>query len=966
MPETFGHLRSDKAHAQGEAQSSISFLVLWNRSKLVLQTLGKLAIRLQAVDLKLNVPGTFGHFRSDQAHAQGEAQSSKRFLALWNRSKLVLQTLGKLAIRLQALDRKLNVPGTFGQFRSDQAHAHWEAQSSKSFLALWNWPKLVLQTLGKLAIRLQTLDRKLNVPATFGHFRSDQAHAQGEAQSSKSFLALWNRPKLVLQPLGKLAIRLQTLDRKLNVPGTFGHFRSDQAHAQGEAHTSKSFLAFWNWPKLVLQTLGKLAIRLQALDRKLIVPGTFGHFRSDQAHAQGEAYTSKIFLTLWNRPKLVLQTLGKLAIRLEALDRKINVPGILAHLRSDQAHTQRETQSSKSFLALWKRSKLVLQTLGKLAIRLQALDRKLNVPGTFGHFSSDQAHAQGEAQSSKSFLALWNRPKPVLQPLGKLAIRLQALDRKLNVPGPVGHFRSVQAHAQKEAQRSKCFLALWHRSKLVLRTLGNLAIRLQALDRKLNVPGTFGHFRSDQAHAQREAQSSKSFLALWNRSKLVLQTLGKLAIRLQALDRKLNVPGTFGQFRSDQAHAQGEAHTSKSFLALWNRSKLVLQTLGKLTIRLQALDRKLNVPGTFGQFRSDQAHAQGEAQSSKSVLALWNRSKLVMQTLGKLAIRLQALDRKLNVLETFGHFRSDQAHAQGEAQSSKTFLALWNLSKLVLQALGKLAIRLQALDHKLNVPGTFGHFRSDQAHAQGEAQCSKRFLALWNRPKLVMQTLDNLAIPLQALDRKLNVPGTFGHFRSDQAHAQREAQSSKSFLALWNRSKLVLQTLGKLAIRLQALDRKLNVPGTFGQFRSDQAHAQGEAHTSKSFLALWNRSKLVLQTLGKLAIRLQALDRKLNVPGTFGQFRSDQAHAQGEAKSSKTFLALWNRSKLVLQTLGNLAICFQALDRKLNVPGTFGHLRSDQAHAQGEAQSSKSFLALWNRSKQVLQTLGELAIRLQA
>ena len=131
------------------------------------------------------MPGTFGHFRADQAHAQGEAQSSKSFLALLNRSKLVLQTLGNLAIRFQASDHKLTVPGTFGHFRSDQAHAQGEAQSSKSFLALWNRPKLVLQTLGKLAIRLQTLDRKLNVPGTFGHFRSDQAHAQWEAQSSK-------------------------------------------------------------------------------------------------------------------------------------------------------------------------------------------------------------------------------------------------------------------------------------------------------------------------------------------------------------------------------------------------------------------------------------------------------------------------------------------------------------------------------------------------------------------------------------------------------------------------------------------------------------------------------------------------------------------------------------------------------------------------------------------------------------
>ena len=130
------------------------------------------------------------------------------------------------------------------------------------------------------------------MPGTFGHFRSDQAHAQGEAQSSKSFLALWNGPKLVLQPLGKLAIRLQALDRKLNVPGTFGHFTSDQTHAQGEAQSSKSFLALWNRPKLVPQTLGELAIRFQALDRKVNVPGTFGHFKSPLAHAQGDAQIS--------------------------------------------------------------------------------------------------------------------------------------------------------------------------------------------------------------------------------------------------------------------------------------------------------------------------------------------------------------------------------------------------------------------------------------------------------------------------------------------------------------------------------------------------------------------------------------------------------------------------------------------------------------------------------------------------
>ena len=69
-------------------------------------------------------------------------------------------------------------------------------------------------------------------PELSGILRSDKAHSQGEPQSAKSFVAFWNRPKLGLQTLGKLAIRLQALDRKLNVPRTFGHFRSDQAPAQ--------------------------------------------------------------------------------------------------------------------------------------------------------------------------------------------------------------------------------------------------------------------------------------------------------------------------------------------------------------------------------------------------------------------------------------------------------------------------------------------------------------------------------------------------------------------------------------------------------------------------------------------------------------------------------------------------------------------------------------------------------------
>ena len=250
---------------------------------------------------------------------------------------------------------------------------------------------------------ISSLSSLLIVYITFAQFGSEAAHAQAKAQSAKSSLVLWNRPKLVLQTLGKPANRLQALDRKLNVPRTFAHLKSEAAHAQAKAQSAKSFLALWNRPKLVLQTLGKFVIRLQALDRKLNVPRTIAHFRSEAAHAQAQAQT------LWNRPKIVLQTLGKFVIRLQALDRKLNVPRTIAHFRSEAAHAQAQAQ------ALWNRPKIVLQTLGKLAIRLQALDRKLNVPRTFAHFKSEAAHAQAKAQSAKSFLALWNPPKLVLQ-----------------------------------------------------------------------------------------------------------------------------------------------------------------------------------------------------------------------------------------------------------------------------------------------------------------------------------------------------------------------------------------------------------------------------------------------------------------------------------------------------------------------------------------------------------------------
>ena len=69
----------------------------------------------------------------------------------------------------------------------------------------------------------------------------------------------------------------------------------------------------------------------------------------------------------------------------------------------------------------------------------------------------------------------------------------------------------------------------------------------------------------------------------------------------------------------------------------------LLLSLGKPTSRLQALDRKLKVPQTFAPYWSGTAHAQAEAQCGKSCIAFWNCAKLVLQTLGKLAGCLQSV-----------------------------------------------------------------------------------------------------------------------------------------------------------------------------------------------------------------------------------------------------------------------------------------------------------------------------------
>ena len=97
-------------------------------------------------------------------------------------------------------------------------------------------------------------------------------------------------------------------------------------------------------------------------------------------------------------------------------------------------------------------------------------------------------------------------------------------------------------------------------------------------------------------------------------------------------------------------------------------------------------------------------------------------------------------------------------------------------------------------------------------------------------------------------------------------HEEAEAQSGKGYEALWKRPKRFLQSLGKPGSLLQASDCKVKVPLTFAQFISWETHAQVDVLSRKILQAPWHSLKLVLQTLGKTASRLQGLDREHKVP----------------------------------------------------------------------------------------------------
>ena len=150
-----------------------------------------------------------------------------------------------------------------------------------------------------------------------------------------------------------------------------------------------------------------------------------------------------------------------------------------------------------------------------------------------------------------------------------------------------------------------------------------------------------------------EGQGKKQ--AFQNRLKLGVQTRGKPASRLQALDCRPKLSESLSPLLKACMRTHWPYHPDwRKNQAFQNRLKLGLQTRGKLASRLQALDRKLKLSKSFWPLFGVRicTHELCHLAGGKNQ-AFQTRRKLGVQTCCKPASRLQALDRILKLFKSF-------------------------------------------------------------------------------------------------------------------------------------------------------------------------------------------------------------------------------------------------------------------------------------------------------------------------
>ena len=262
------------------------------------------------------------------------------------------------------------------------------------------------------------------------------------------------------------------------------HPRKGEAYAQVRTQSGKSFLAYWNRPKLFLQTRSKPASHLRAFDCKFKMSGispTLG--RGKRMRRQAGTQSEKSSLACQNRPKLFLQPRSKPASHLRALDHKFKISGISLTLGRGKRR-QKGTQTGKSSLACQNRPKLVLQNPSKPASQLRALNWAKKAYRDFFNPRAEEAHTQAGPQSVKILLACQNRPKPVLQTSSKPASHLRALDQPRKVSGILSTLGGRE-HMRSQGPRVRKFYFLARISpKKDLQTYSKPASHLHALDQQ--------------------------------------------------------------------------------------------------------------------------------------------------------------------------------------------------------------------------------------------------------------------------------------------------------------------------------------------------------------------------------------------------------------------------------------------------------------------------------------------------
>ena len=147
-------------------------------------------------------------------------QRKKKLLACRKQPKVVLQTYSKPASYLQALERKLKVSRISPKLSRRKRNRSQAGPKVEKFARLSKTAPSCSADSHQACESFASIRSQTQSVPSFVHAREGETHAQVCTQSGKRCLAFWNRPKLFLQTHSKPLSHFQALDRKLKASRT--------------------------------------------------------------------------------------------------------------------------------------------------------------------------------------------------------------------------------------------------------------------------------------------------------------------------------------------------------------------------------------------------------------------------------------------------------------------------------------------------------------------------------------------------------------------------------------------------------------------------------------------------------------------------------------------------------------------------------------------------------------------------